>query len=57
MGDLRVFTGGGKRDTDLADDMCKAVKAAVYEFSGRVPLATAIGVLEIAKQEILDGNK
>ena len=54
MVNLHVFTGDGKRDTDLSDAMCRAVKAAVYEFSGRVPLATAIGVLEIAKQEILN---
>tara|TARA_R110000744_G_scaffold319880_1_gene426130 strand:+ start:1079 stop:1294 length:216 start_codon:yes stop_codon:yes gene_type:complete len=52
---LKVFTGG-KRGTDLADEMCRAVKAAVYEFSGHMPLATAIGVLEIAKKEILDGK-
>lgn len=56
MADLRAFIGSGKRDTEVADDMCRAVKAAVYEFSGRIPLATAIGVLEIAKQEILNGS-
>jgi hypothetical protein len=57
MSNICKFTGDGKRNTDLADEMCEAIKSAVYDFSGRVPLATAIGVLEIAKQEILDSSK
>lgn len=54
MTNLRVFAGNKQRDTELANNMCNAVKAAVYEFSDRVPLATAIGVLEIAKHELLN---
>lgn len=56
MSDLRVFTGGGQRDVDVSAEMCEAIKAVVYAYSGRVPLATAVGVLEIAKREILDAN-
>ena len=48
---------GGKTQKDHADEMCKAVKAAVYGFAGKVPLATAIGVLSIAQHEILDESK
>jgi len=43
----------GKRGQDPAADMFEAVKAAVYEFAEKVPLATAIGVLELAKLEII----
>jgi hypothetical protein len=50
--EIKAFTGG-QRSTDAADEMCAAIKGVVYEFSGRVPLALAIGVLEIAKREIL----
>ena len=42
-----------KRSEDHAADMCKAVKAVVYSFAGKVPLATAIGVLDMAKLEII----
>ena len=53
MAELKAFTGGGQRPTEAADEMCTAVKRAVYQFADRVPLALAIGVLEIAKHEIL----
>ena len=51
---FKIHPGNGKRDIDVADEMCRAIKAAVYQFKDRVPLATAIGVLEIAKREILE---
>ena len=51
---FKIHPGDGKRDIDVADEMCRAIKAAVYQFKDRVPLATAIGVLEIAKREILE---
>ena len=50
----------GKHVEDHAADMCEAVKSAVYEFADKVPLATAIGVLELAKLEIIseqEGSK
>lgn len=55
-GNLIVFTGSGpdQSDMDLADEMCEAIKQAIYTYAGRVPLATAIGALEIAKREIMD---
>lgn len=46
----------GAKQTDLADRMCEEVKAVIYGFSDRVPLALAVGVLEIAKREIMDNN-
>lgn len=48
---------GGKPAQDHAADMCEAIKATVYQFAGKVPLATAIGVLEIAKREIIDESE
>ena len=56
MSEVTVFQGG-QRPTEAADEMCEAVKAAVYQFADRVPLALAIGVLEIAKFDILDEAK
>mgnify|MGYP000380334637 CR=1 FL=1 len=54
--EIKAFTGG-QRNEDSADELCKAVKSAVYHFSDRIPLALAIGVLEIAKQEIMEDQK
>lgn len=50
---IKVFEGG-QRPTEAADEMCQRLKEVVYDYSDRIPLALAIGVLEIAKREILD---
>jgi hypothetical protein len=52
MSDIKVFSGGVRAEV-AAGQMCQEIKKAVYSFAGRVPLATAIGVLDIAKHEIL----
>ncbi len=44
----------GKRATDVSEELRDQIKAAIYSFSGQMPLATAIGVLEIVKKEILE---
>ena len=45
---------GGKRDTDRADDLCRAIKAAIYDNAEGMSLAAVIGCLEIAKFEIME---
>ncbi|MDC0657063.1 hypothetical protein N6L27_03540 [Leisingera sp. SS27] len=52
MDNLRVYFGG-QRPADVAEEMCDAIKAVIYSYEDRAPLALAVGVLEIAKAEIL----
>lgn len=54
---LTVFSGGGKRIQDDCGELGEQIKAAIYAYSGRIPLAAAIGVLEIVKTEIIDAAK
>ncbi|WP_299671758.1 hypothetical protein [uncultured Roseobacter sp.] len=55
MSDLRVLSGDGKTTTETTNELCQAIEDTVYSFAGRgVTVAAAIGVLEIAKQEILE---
>lgn len=37
----------------LAEGMAKELKAVVYKYNEAMPLATAIGVLEIVKVELI----
>ena len=53
---LQAFEGGGNSAIDDMNELLKAVKLAVYNYSGRMPIATALGVLEIAKAEILESS-
>jgi len=41
----------------IAAEMCEEIKAVVYSYADKVPAALAIGVLEIAKQEILEEQR
>ena len=54
MSDIRVVSFGGIPAHAAAGEMAERIKELVYEYSERVPLATAIGVLEIVKAEILE---
>ena len=56
MREVNVFTGG-KRPQDQAESMANDIKAAVYAYSDKVPLALAIGVLDIVKNEIMDESQ
>ena len=53
MFDFKVFSGGSPPQ-DIAAELSARIKDIVYEYDGKMPLATAIGVLDIVKQEILD---
>lgn len=56
MADLRVFTGDGRSGHELANEMAERLNSVIYDYAGRVPLATAVGVLEIIKIELLEDN-
>ena len=48
--------GDGRRATDLSAEMCERVKDVVRSYGGKMPLATAIGVLHIAAKGLMDTN-
>ena len=52
MTDIRVLRGDGKRAEDVTGELADRIKALVYEYSGRIPLAAAIGVLHLVAYEI-----
>jgi hypothetical protein len=43
-----------KRSCYKASEMCEAIKEVIYSYSEEMPLALAIGVLEIVKIELID---
>lgn len=51
---FEVIKNTNKTQRELAGEMCDRIKEVVYEYSQLVPAALAIGVLEIAKMEILE---
>ena len=52
MSDIRVLKGDGKRAEDVTGELADRIKALIYEYSGRIPLAAAIGVLHLVAYEI-----
>ena len=44
MSDFKVFTGGGSAAHKVSVEMSDRIKDVIYEYSGKVPVATAIGV-------------
>ena len=56
MTDIRIFKGNGKRAEDVTGEMGDRIKALVYTYSGRMPLAAAVGVLHIVAHEIIRDN-
>jgi hypothetical protein len=52
MSDIRIFKGDGKRAEDVTGELGDRIKALVYEYSGRIPLAAAVGVLHLVAYEI-----
>lgn len=57
MSEVRKFSvvvGDNRSVASLTEEMIDRVKEVVYSYSGKVPVAVAIGVLHIAAKEILD---
>ena len=54
---FEVIKNTGKTQRELASEICERIKEVVYEYSDLVPVALAVGAIEIAKMEILDEQK
>lgn len=54
MKQITVFEGGGQKAHEAAGELADRVKALVYEYADKMPVATAIGVIEVVKIEILN---
>lgn len=54
---FEVIKNTGKSQRELAGELCDRIKELVYEYSELVPVALAVGAIEIAKMEILDAQK
>ena len=52
MSDIRVLKGDGKRAEDVTGELGDRIKALIYEYEGRMPLAAAVGVLHLVAYEI-----
>ncbi|AAZ97162.1 hypothetical protein Tbd_1209 [Thiobacillus denitrificans ATCC 25259] len=50
----RFMAVASKPHAQLAGEMADEIKAVVYAYEQRIPLALAIGVLRIVEKEILD---
>ena len=53
MTDIRILKGDGKRAEDVTGELGDRIKALIYEYDGRIPLAAAIGVLHLVADEII----
>ena len=49
---VSAIKGDGKRAEDVTGELGDRIKALVYEYSGRMPLAAAVGVLHLVAYEI-----
>lgn len=54
---IKFIATASKPHAVIAAEMCEEIKAVVYSYADKVPAALAIGVLEIAKQEILEEQR
>ncbi len=54
---IKALKTSGGPGHETAGEMADKIMAVVYEYSDRIPLALAIGVLEIVKTEVMDGQR
>ena len=52
MTDIQILKGDGKQAEDVIGELADQIKALVYTYNGRMPLASAIGVLHLVAYEI-----
>lgn len=41
----------------MAFEMSQKIKDIILMYEGQIPLALAVGVLEVVKKELIEGNK
>lgn len=54
---LKVIPGAGQRAEDVTGEMAERIRELIYEYSGRVTLAAAVGVLTIVQHELIEDGK
>ena len=54
MSSIKVIGTTGKPAIDRTGAMCADILALIYDHSGTMPIATAIGVLEIVKAQLIE---
>jgi hypothetical protein len=54
---LKVIPGAGQRAEDVTGEMAERIRELIYEYSGRVTLAAAVGVLAIVQHELIEDGK
>jgi hypothetical protein len=54
---LKVIPGAGQRAEDVTGEMAERIRQLIYEYSGRVTLAAAVGVLAIVQHELIEDGK
>jgi len=52
-----IMQTNGQPMHDTAGEMAEKIKAVIYEFSDRVPLALALGVLRVVEHELIEDAK
>jgi hypothetical protein len=52
MTDIRTLKDDSKRAEDVTGELADRIKMLVYEYNGRMNLATAIGVLHFVAYDI-----
>ena len=55
--DLKILKTSGGPGHVVAGEMSEKIKAVIYEYADRVPLALTIGVLEIVKIEVINDHE
>jgi len=50
---FKLIIGSGQPMHDVAEEMAERVKEVIYDYAGRVPLALAVGVLDIVRVELI----
>jgi hypothetical protein len=51
---LKVMPGSGQRAEDVTGEMAERIREVIYEYSGRMTLAAAVGVLTIVQHELME---
>jgi hypothetical protein len=50
---LKVIPGAGQRAEAVTGEMADRIREVIYEYSGRMTVAAAVGVLVIVQHELM----
>ena len=57
MGEVIGIKRFSQVQEELINEMQGRIESVVYEYAGKVPLATAIGVLEVVKKNVIQEHE